>query len=238
MSLVNFEGVFFSYPGKKVLHDISFKVEPGVFLTIIGPNGTGKSTILKLLVGAFNPSKGLISKAENLRIGYVPQKLNINDTIPIDVLCFLNLGQKYPRAKINNIAEETGIGHLLKIPILGLSAGQSQRVLYARALLSEPNLLIMDEPTQGMDTEGEERFYRLVNNYRTRTNCAVVMVSHELHVVSSFSDWVICLNGHICCQGAPKAIFEDEKFINLFGKFPHNEFAYYPHRHDHSHDNI
>ncbi len=238
MSLVNFENVFFSYLGNLVLQNISFTIKPGVFLTIIGPNGSGKSTLLKLLIGAFNPSNGKITKAENLQIGYVPQKLNVNDTIPINVYSFLNLGKKFPKDKIDKIAEETGITPLIKVPILDLSGGQTQRVLYARALLSEPNLLIMDEPTQGMDSEGEEKFYRLVNDYRIKTNCAIVMVSHELHVVSSFSNWVICLNGHVCCQGEPNSIFSNENFINLFGKFPHNELAYYPHRHDHSHDII
>ena len=236
MSLVHFEKVDFSYPGQQVLHDISFEVDPGIFLTIIGPNGTGKSTILKLLIGAFNPTRGKITRTRDLRIGYVPQKLNVNDTIPLTVFSFLNLGQKFPTDKIDRIAAETGIRQLMKFPILDLSAGQTQRVLYTRALLSEPNLLIMDEPTQGMDSEGEEKFYRLVNSYRIKTNCAIVMVSHDLHVVSSFSNWVICLNGHVCCQGKPKSIFNDENFINLYGKFPHNELAYYPHRHDHSHD--
>ncbi len=236
MTLVNFEGVYFSHPGRQVLEDISFGVEPGVFLNIIGPNGAGKTTILKLLLGALNPSKGKITRAKDLRIGYIPQKLNINDTIPIDVHCFLNLGQKFPKKKIYEIAEETGITHLMHVPMLGLSGGQTQRVLYTRALLTEPNILVMDEPIQGMDSDGEERFYRLVNAYRTRTNCAIVMVSHELHVVSSFSNRVICLNGHICCQGKPKSIFADENFIKLFGRFPQKELAYYPHRHDHTHD--
>lgn len=236
MVLVDFKEVFFSYPGKKVLKEISLSVEPGIFLTIVGPNGTGKSTLLKLLIGAFNPSSGIITKSENLQIGYVPQKLNVNDTIPLNVFSFLNLGQKFPANKIDRIAKETGIKPLMKSHILDLSAGQTQRVMYARALLSEPNLLIMDEPTQGMDSEGEENFFRLVNDYRINTNCAIVMVSHDLHVVSSFSNWVICLNGHICCQGEPNSIFKDENFINLFGNFPNKELAYFPHRHDHSHD--
>ena len=236
MSLVKFDGVGFSYQDKLVVHDISFTVEPGIFLTIVGPNGSGKTTILKLIIGAYNPTKGAIVRDADLRVGYVPQKLNVNDTIPIDVNCFLNLGRKFPSKKIQSIAEETGIAHLMKVPLLSLSGGQTQRVLYARALLAEPNLLIMDEATQGMDAEGEERFYRLVNDYRDRTNCAIIMVSHEMHVVSSFSNWVICLNGHICCQGEPSLIFEDEKFVELFGRFPQNELAYYPHKHDHSHD--
>ncbi|MDE2673840.1 MAG: metal ABC transporter ATP-binding protein [Paracoccaceae bacterium] len=236
MSLVKFDGVGFSYQDKLVVHDISFTVEPGIFLTIVGPNGSGKTTILKLIIGAYNPTKGAIVRDADLRVGYVPQKLNVNDTIPIDVNCFLNLGRKFPNKKIRSIAEETGIAHLMRTPLLSLSGGQTQRVLYARALLAEPNLLIMDEATQGMDAEGEERFYRLVNDYRDRTNCAIIMVSHEMHVVSSFSNWVICLNGHICCQGEPSLIFEDEKFVELFGRFPQNELAYYPHKHDHSHD--
>ncbi len=236
MSLVKFDGVEFSHQDKLVIHDVSFTVEPGIFLTIVGPNGSGKTTILKLIIGAYNPTRGTITRDADLRIGYVPQKLNVNDTIPIDVNCFLNLGRKFPNKKIRNIAEETGITHLMKVPLLSLSGGQTQRVLYARALLAEPNLLIMDEATQGMDAEGEERFYRLVNDYRARTNCAIILVSHEMHVVSSFSNWVICLNGHICCQGEPSLIFEDEKFVELFGRFPQNELAYYPHKHDHSHD--
>lgn len=236
MSLVKFDGVGFSLQDKLVVHDVSFTVERGIFLTIVGPNGSGKTTILKLIIGAYNPTKGTIARDADLRIGYVPQKLNVNDTIPIDVNCFLNLGKNFPSKKIRSIAEETGITHLMKVPLLSLSGGQTQRVLYARALLAEPNLLIMDEATQGMDAEGEERFYRLVNDYRARTNCAIILVSHEMHVVSSFSNWVICLNGHICCQGEPNLIFEDEKFVELFGKFPQNELAYYPHQHDHSHD--
>ena len=236
MSLVKFDGVGFSHQDKLVVHDVSFTIERGIFLTIVGPNGSGKTTILKLIIGSYNPTKGTITRDADLRIGYVPQKLNVNDTIPIDVNCFLNLGHKFPSKKIRSIAEETGITHLMKVPLLSLSGGQTQRVLYARALLAEPNLLIMDEATQGMDAEGEERFYRLVNDYRARTNCAIILVSHEMHVVSSFSNWVICMNGHICCQGEPSLIFEDEKFVELFGKFPQNELAYYPHKHDHSHD--
>lgn len=236
MSLVKFDGVEFSLQDKLVVHDVSFTVEPGIFLTIVGPNGSGKTTILKLIIGAYKPTKGTIFRDTDLRIGYVPQKLNVNDTIPMDVNCFLNLGRKFPNKKIQSIAEETGITHLMKVPLLSLSGGQTQRVLYARALLAEPNLLIMDEATQGMDAEGEERFYRLVNDYRARTNCAIILVSHEMHVVSSFSNWVICLNRHICCQGEPSLIFEDENFVELFGSFLPNELAYYPHKHDHSHD--
>lgn len=222
--------------GVEVLHDISMSVHPGEIVTILGPNGSGKSTLLKALLGLVPAEHGAVSHAEGLRIGYVPQKLMIDRTMPLTARRFLSLPNRCSRAEGEAALARVGVAEVADRPMSGLSGGQFQRVLLARALLSRPQLLIMDEPTQGLDQPGEAAFYRLIEEVRTQTGAAVLMVSHDLHVVMSASDRVICLNGHICCEGTPRVVSSAPEYRALFGLGTQGALALYQHVHDHDHD--
>ncbi len=222
--------------GKEVLHGVDLSLSPGEIVTIVGPNGSGKSTLVRALIGAVPPSGGHLVRADNLRIGYVPQKLSIDPTLPITVDRFLNLPTKARKADIIDALRRTGADGLRPKQMTQLSGGQFQRVLLARALLSNPQVLILDEPTQGLDQPGSAAFYELIADIRDEIGCAIVMVSHELHVVMAASDRVICLNGHICCQGAPEQVASAPEYRALFGSGTHGALALYRHEHNHHHD--
>lgn len=222
--------------GIEVLHDVSLSVQPGEIVTIVGPNGSGKSTLLKAVLGLVPAEHGIITRTEGLRIGYVPQKLMIDRTMPLTARRFLSLPSRCSRAEGEAALARVGMAEVADRPMAGLSGGQFQRVLLARALLSHPQLLILDEPTQGLDQPGEAAFYRLIEEVRTQTGAAVLMVSHDLHVVMSASDRVICLNGHICCEGTPRVVSSAPEYRALFGLGTQGALALYQHVHDHDHD--
>jgi zinc transport system ATP-binding protein len=211
-------------------------VEPGEILTIVGPNGSGKSTLLRAIVGAVRPDAGQVRIAPKLRIGYVPQSLTIDPTLPMTVARFMNLPRTVARAEASAALDEVDAGDLVDRQMSALSGGQFQRVLLARALLGTPQLLILDEATRGLDQRGSAAFYRKVEDVRTSHGCAVLMVSHELHVVMAASDRVICLNGHVCCEGAPEAVVQADAYRALFGTGTGGALALYRHEHDHNHD--
>ena len=220
--------------GRTVLHDIDFDISRGEIVTVVGPNGSGKSTLLRLLVGAIDPVVGTTWRRDGLRIGYVPQKLHIDPTLPVTVRRFLSLPNRLPARQIDNALQSAGVPHLATAQMATLSGGEFQRVMLARAILADPQLLILDEATQGLDQSGSIAFYNRIASIRETLGCAVLMVSHELHVVMAASDRVICLNGHVCCQGTPEHVSSAPEYLALFGDTS-GALAVYRHEHDHDH---
>ncbi|MCC1493163.1 metal ABC transporter ATP-binding protein [Cognatishimia sp. F0-27] len=235
MSLIAAEGLTVRYGAQTVLNDVDLSVEPGEIVTIVGPNGSGKTSLFKAIIGAVPPTSGRIRRKPGLRIGYVPQKLHIDPTLPITVERFMRLTQKVSRKAIKSALETAGVPDLLDRQMSALSGGQFQRVLLARALSTDPEILLLDEATQGLDQPGSASFYRQIEDVRKATGCAVLMISHELHVVMSASDRVICLNGHVCCAGAPAVVASAPEYRALFGTGTGGALALYRHDHDHDH---
>jgi zinc transport system ATP-binding protein len=236
MSLVDVKNLAVTLGGQRVLHGVTISLQKGEIVTIVGPNGSGKSTLLRAIIGAVSPSAGSITRAPGLSIGYVPQSLHIDPTLPLTVRRFLNLPTRISDAAAATALEEAGVAPLAQRQMADLSGGQFQRVLLARALLSRPDLLILDEATQGLDQPGSAAFYRQIGDVRETRGCAVLMVSHELHVVMAASDRVICLNGHVCCEGAPEHVASAPEYRALFGTGTQGALALYRHEHGHSHD--
>lgn len=235
MSLVRVEDLSVRYGANTVLAGVSLTVEPGEIVTIVGPNGSGKTSLLRAIIGAVKPVKGRVTQDNGVRIGYVPQKLHIDETLPITVSRFLKLPGGVTAADIDDALTQAGVPDLSKSQLSQLSGGQFQRVLLARALIRKPDLLLLDEPTQGLDQRGSASFYQQIEQVRQNTGCAVLMISHELHVVMSASDRVICLNGHICCEGTPAVVASAPEYRALFGTGTGGALALYRHEHDHQH---
>ncbi|NOR31117.1 MAG: ATP-binding cassette domain-containing protein [Sulfitobacter sp.] len=236
MSLISTHNLTLVLDGQTVLKNVNIAINRGEIVTIVGPNGSGKSSLLRALIGALKPASGTVTRAEGLRIGYVPQKLQIDATLPLTVHGFLNLPNRQPRAVVDDALKKAGVGDLAKRQMVDLSGGQFQRVLLARALLNTPDILILDEATQGLDQPGAAAFYRQIEDVRRNMGCAVLMVSHDLHVVMAASDRVVCLNGHVCCEGTPEIVADAPEYRALFGTGTQGAFALYRHEHTHSHD--
>lgn len=219
-----------------VLAGVDFTLAPGEIVTVVGPNGSGKSTLIRALIGLEPAATGRVVRAPGLRIGYVPQKLHIDAGLPMTVRRFLSLPRRVSDAAATAALARVGVPGLGPRPLARLSGGQFQRVLLARALLSAPQVLILDEPTQGLDQPGTAAFYRLIEEVRAETGAAVLMVSHDLHVVMAASDRVVCLNGHVCCAGTPKVVSAAPEYRALFGLGTGGAFALYRHVHDHDHE--
>lgn len=234
-NLLSASHVAVRYGGNTVLDHVSISLTPGEIVTIVGPNGSGKSTLLRVLIGALQPSSGQVSRAKGLKIGYVPQKLHIDPSLPLTVRRFLNLPKKVSDAAAREALETAGLVDLGNRQMAALSGGQFQRVLLARAILGKPDVLMLDEATQGLDQPGSASFYRQIEAVRQTLGCAVLMVSHELHVVMSASDRVICLNGHVCCEGTPEVVSAAPAYRELFGTGTGGALALYRHDHDHHH---
>lgn len=236
MSLLTTQDLSVALDGQPILTGVNFHIDAGEIVTILGPNGSGKSTFLRSLMGMIPPSSGLIRRKSGLRIGYVPQKLAIDRNLPLSVRRFLSLPTRVTDAQAREALERTGLPwDLRERPMAGLSGGQMQRVLLARALLARPHLLVLDEATQGLDQPGEAAFYRLIEHLRHEIGAAVLMVSHDLHVVMAASDRVICLNGHVCCEGTPRVVSNAPEYRALFGLGTQGALALYRHEHDHGH---
>lgn len=233
-SLIKATSLSKSFHGKPVVEGVSLSLKPGEIMTIIGPNGSGKTTLVKMLLGLEAPDSGRVERRADVRIGYVPQTLELSRVIPVSAEWFLKLNHR--GEDIAAITSELGIADCMKRSIHALSGGEMQRLLLARALLSRPELLVLDEPAQGVDVTGQAELYALIARIARARHCGVLMVSHDLHLVMSATDHVICLNHHICCEGHPHSVQDDPAFAQLFGKRVANELAIYTHHHDHSHD--
>ncbi len=236
MALISAENITVRQAGLPVLNGVSLSIDPGEVVTVVGPNGSGKTTLMKALLGAVRPSAGRVVRPAGLRIGYVPQRLAVDSSLPLTAARFLGLPRRVTADEARAALDLVGAGDLGDRQLADLSGGQFQRVLLARAILPRPPLLILDEATQGLDPPGAAAFYHLIERLRDDTGCAVLMVSHELHVVMRASDRVICLNGHICCEGAPEAVLNAREYRELFGADLDGTLAIYRHHHDHSHD--
>ena len=226
ISLKSVSKLFFE---KSILQNISMTVNRGEITTIIGPNGAGKSSLIRLILGLSTPNNGLISRADDLVIGYMPQKIHVDPTLPISTFRFLQLANASSEACLEAL-DLVGIPEIKHTPFHKLSGGEMQRALMARAILRQPNLLVLDEPVQGVDFNGQNELYSLIAKLRSSLNCGIVMVSHDLHLVMSATDHVICLNHHICCQGKPEQVTQDPAYLDIFG-----ETALYNHQHNHQH---
>ena len=227
--LMTLDSVNKAFSGQHVLQNISLQLNHGEITTLIGPNGAGKSTLVRIVLGLLKPDSGSVLSDANLKIGYMPQKLHIDPTLPISTCRFLQLANASHQA-CHAALESVGIAHLAATPIQKLSGGEMQRALLARAILRKPNLLVLDEPVQGVDINGQNALYKMIADLSKSLNCAILMVSHDLHIVMSATDQVICLNHHICCQGRPEQVTQDPAYLDIFG-----QTAIYAHNHDHQH---
>lgn len=233
-ALIRLEQVTVSFAGQNTLERIDLAVRPGEIVTLIGPNGAGKTTLVRAVLGLLAPDSGKVWRKPRLRIGYMPQKLQVDATLPLSVLRFLRLVPGVAREQALAALHEVGAAQVIDSPIQTISGGEMQRVLLARALLRAPELLVLDEPVQGVDVAGQAELYSLITRLRDRHRCGVLMVSHDLHVVMSTTDQVVCLNRHVCCSGHPEQVSGDPAFVELFGEAARS-LAIYHHHHDHAH---
>ena len=220
---------------QELLSGVSLTVSAGEIVTIIGPNGAGKTTLFRVLLGVIPPNSGSIYKKPNLRIGYLPQKITVDPILPLSVSRIMNLTGNFSVRQIENVLDETGVLSLKNKPVYQLSGGEFQRVMLARTLLINPELLVLDEPVQGVDYMGESELYKLIGNLRNKHGCGVLMVSHDLHVVMASTDRVLCLNRHVCCEGEPEDVSQHPEYLRLFGLDSGSALAVYSHHHDHTH---
>ena len=234
-SLLLAENISVRYGDHQVLRDVSIELDQSEIVTLIGPNGAGKTSLIRVLLGLLKPESGVVKRDKNLNIAYVPQKSNVHDVLPLRVKDFLLLAKHYPDKQVMDALDEVEVGHLVDKAIQYISGGELQRVLLARALLKEPNLLVLDEPAKGVDVVGQQLLYSIINNIRDNHKCGVLMVSHDLHLVMAATDKVVCLNSHVCCTGHPDDVSEHPEYIKLFGTAL-DGLAVYSHHHDHEHD--
>jgi len=234
--LVDLRAVGVKRHGRWLVKGVDLKISRGEIVTIIGPNGSGKSTTAKIVSGIVAASHGTVWRRPGLRISLVPQKLNIDWTLPLNVNRLMSLTHKCTKAEIDTALEMVGAAHLANEPVQHLSGGEFQRVLLARAIVRQPDLLVLDEPVQGVDYSGQIALYQLIATIADRNGCAILMISHDLHVVMAQTDRVICLNTHMCCSGPPKQVAENRQYQQLFGKRSAETLAIYQHHHDHRHE--
>jgi len=249
--LIKADNLYHNFGNNAVLKDISLQIYSKQIVTLIGPNGAGKSTLLKILLNLLKPSSGQVTHKKGLRIGFMPQKIQIDPTLPMTVERFLQLGINknnlfngifkagYNNTLIEKTTQELDIVELLQHPIQKVSGGEMQRILLARALIREPELLVLDEPVQGIDLQGQTEIYDYINKIRNEHDCGILMVSHDLHIVMKHTDEVLCLNQHMCCSGHPQSVSKNSEFHALFGDLSES-LAFYEHHHnetvcDHTH---
>lgn len=233
--LVRLSGVGVQRTGRWLVRGVDMEIRPREIVTLIGPNGSGKSTTAKTAIGILKPQEGTVLRQSGLKIGYVPQKLSIDWTLPLTVERLMKLTGTPSASEIDEALEATGVAHLAKAEVQALSGGEFQRALLARAMVRKPDLLVLDEPVQGVDFSGEVALYELIRRIRDRTGCGILLISHDLHVVMADTDTVICLNGHVCCRGTPQNVVASPEYLKLFGARAAETLAIYRHRHDHTH---
>ena len=239
-SLLKLVSLSVSRRGEHILDNIDLQVSRGEIVTLVGPNGAGKSTLVETALGLSQPTSGRVIRSRNLRIGYVPQSIDIDETLPISVRRFLSIAANTQSQAVQNPVEQilmrVNATELADRQLNLISGGEMRRVILARALLTQPDLLILDEPTSGVDLSGQSNLYQLIQDIRDQYQCGVLLVSHNLHVVMAASDRVVCLNRHLCCSGTPEDVQQHPEFVSLFGQQGANALGIYRHEHDHEHD--
>ena len=233
--LVKLENVGVFRSSKWLVRGISLEINQGEIVTLIGPNGSGKTTTAKMILNILNTDEGLVT-GKARKMAYVPQKINIDWTMPLRVIDFMKITNSLNNTQITESLSMTGVDKLLYNQIHSLSGGEFQRVLIARAIAKKPDLLVLDEPVQGVDFNGEIALYNLIKEISVNLNCGILLISHDMHFVMSTTDHVICLNGHICCSGSPSNVVKNPEYIKLFGQHNSETLSYYQHQHDHSHN--
>lgn len=233
--LITAKNIGFKRDGRSILNQVDFSIQKGEIVTLIGPNGGGKTTFARICLGILEADEGDVIRSSDLKIGYVPQRLRLDKTLPLTVQRFMCLRQNVSKSALRSALDEVGAGHLIFSQMGDLSGGEMQRVLLARALVKQPDLLVLDEPVQGVDFAGEAALYQLISDLRDRLGCAILLISHDLHIVMGRSDRVLCLNGHICCAGVPEQISQHPEYARLFGPERAAQYGIYAHKHDHDH---
>ncbi|WP_064682613.1 ATP-binding cassette domain-containing protein [Rhizobium bangladeshense] len=233
--LVSLENVGVLRGGRWLVRGVEFSVSRGEIVTLIGPNGSGKSTSAKAAIGVLKPDEGRVERLAGLKVGYVPQKLSIDWTLPLTVRRLMTLTGPLPERDMRAALDAAGIAHMLDAEVQHLSGGEFQRALMARAIARKPDLLVLDEPVQGVDFSGEIALYDLIKSIRNVSGCGILLISHDLHVVMAETDTVICLNGHVCCRGTPESVSRSPEYVRLFGSRAAETLAVYSHHHDHTH---
>ncbi|MBO0141664.1 metal ABC transporter ATP-binding protein [Agrobacterium sp. Ap1] len=233
-TLVSLSNAGIRRDGRWLVRGVEFDIARGEVVTLIGPNGAGKSTTAKMAIGVLKADEGSVTRKRDLRIGYVPQKLAIDWTMPLSVRRLMTLTGPLKDTEIATALEATGIAHLANSEVRHLSGGEFQRALLARAIARKPDLMVLDEPVQGVDFAGEAALYDLIRTIRNKTGCGILMISHDLHMVMAGTDTVICLNGHVCCRGTPEVVSQSSDYMKLFGGNARS-LAVYNHHHDHTH---
>ena len=234
--LLRARGISYSIGSKLILDRIDFDLKRSEITTIIGPNGAGKSTLANIVTGLVGNYRGEIERVEELRVGYLPQKVYVNRLMPLSVERLMQLTQKVSESELEQALAQTEVGYLKNRQVRSLSEGELKRVLLARTTLGQPDLIVLDEPTAGVDITGEIKMYELIGELRGRLNCAVLLVSHDLHLVMSKTDQVLCLNQHLCWSGIPESVSQHPEYLALFGQHAAESIAIYAHHHDHEHD--
>lgn len=232
--LVTLAGAGIRRGGRWLVRGVDISIRRGEIVTLIGPNGAGKSTTAKMAIGVLRADEGRIDRAAGLQIGYVPQKLAIDWTMPLSVRRLMRLTTRLNDADLMAALQSVGIPHLVDAEVRHLSGGEFQRALLARAIARNPDLLVLDEPVQGVDFAGEGALYQLIRDIRNKNGCGILLISHDLHMVMADTDTVVCLNGHVCCRGTPEAVSRSDDYRRLFGNVGAG-LAVYSHRHDHTH---
>ncbi len=233
--LLTAENIGFVTRDKTILTEVNLQVRNREIITLIGPNGAGKTSLIRILLGLCDASSGKVKTRQKLRIGYVPQRIVVPEVMPLRVVDFLNVSNLYTLEQCQLKLDEVNCSYLLQSAMQSISGGEMQRVLLARALLKQPQLLVLDEPASGMDIIGQQALYKTIRDIRDKHDCGILMVSHDLHLVMAQTDRVICLNTHICCTGHPDDVSEHPEYIKLFGDAI-DGLALYSHHHDHEHD--
>ncbi len=236
LPLVEAKDISMRFSETDVIDRVSLSIHEKEIVTLIGPNGSGKTTLVRIILGLQAPSAGRVTWRKYARIGYVPQNFHVDETLPLTVRRLLRLSASHRKDHSITVLEEAGAAHTIDQPVQSLSGGELRRVLLARALLREPELLVLDEPTSGVDVAGQAELYDLIKNIRDQHSCGVLLVSHNLHLVMAATDHVMCINHHVCCEGHPEAVSQAPEYLALFGAQAAKTLAVYTHEHDHHHD--